>query len=324
MGLVAVLVHLGGPVTMVEDAYTAFKDENPAPASSGSRGDLNRRLFTLRSNGRIDYWQASWDQNQERPLLGQGAGSFEQYWLRERPFPSQIHDAHGLYAETLGEIGWIGLGLLVLTLGLPLLAALRARGDPLAPGAFGALTAYVAHAGVDWDWEMPAVTLVGLSCAAVLLIGARAYQPQRLTISNPGRVAILLALAAVTAFSLVGLVGNRALLNAQDAADDARWNEAAREARTAIDWAPWSGSAWRDLGRAQLGLGRSEEARSSLLKAVRKDPRDWYAWYYLGFTSRGSKRLRAYTRAARLNPFAEDIEPLRDRYRLPKAPVPSR
>jgi O-antigen ligase len=324
VGLVVVLIHFGGPVTMAEDAYTAFKDENPAPAARGPAGDLNRRLFTLRSNGRIDYWQASWDQNQGRPLLGQGAGSFEQYWLRERPFPSQIRDAHGLYAEALGEIGWIGLCLLVLALGLPLLAGLRARGDPLVPGAFGALTAYIAHAGVDWDWEVPAVTLVAFSSAAVLLICARARQPRRLTIGRPGRIAMVVALAAVTAFSVVGLVGNRALGNAEDAADAARWDEAAREARTATDWAPWSGQAWRDLARAQLGLGQVREARANLGKAIHKDPTDWRAWYYLGSASRGSERRRAYREAARLDPFAADIAPLRKRYHLPKAPEPRR
>jgi tetratricopeptide (TPR) repeat protein len=324
VGLAAVLVHFGGPVTMAEDAYSSFKDQNPAPASSGAPGDLNRRLFTLRSNGRIDYWEASWHQNQARPLLGQGAGSFEQYWLRERTFPSQVRDAHGLYAEFLGEGGWIGLGLLLLTLGLPLLAGLRARGDAFVPGAFGALTAYVAHAGVDWDWEVPAVTLVALSFGAVLLISARGRPSRPLAVRMPVRVALVAALLAIAAFSGVGLLGNRALGRAEAAADGARWDDAAREARAAKRWAPWSGAAWRDLGKAQLGLGRPGEARASLQKAVRKDPSDWRGWYYLGTASRGGERLRAYRRAERLNPFAEDIRPLRKRYHLPKPPEPTR
>ena len=255
VGVVAVLVHLGGPVAMAEDAYSSFKDENPAPSSSGATGDLNHRLFTLRSNGRIDYWDASWQQNHAHPLLGEGAGSFEQYWLRERSYPSQVRDAHGLYAESLGELGWVGLILIVLTLGLPLAAGVRARRNPLVPGAVGALTAYVAHAGVDWDWEMPAVTLVALASGAVLLICSRS-RSRRLATGLPARVVLVAALIAVGGFSAVGLVGNRALGRAEAAADTAQWRDAAREARAAKRWAPWAGSAWRDLGRAQLGLGR--------------------------------------------------------------------
>ncbi|HYP48808.1 MAG TPA: O-antigen ligase family protein, partial [Thermoleophilaceae bacterium] len=215
VALVVLLVRVDGPVALANDAYSAFKDENPAPRSAGAAGDLNNRLFTLRSNGRIDYWDASWKMNEARPLLGQGAGSFEQHWLRERPFPSQVQDAHGLYAEALGEIGWVGLGLIVLTLGLPLLAGLLARSDPLVPGAFGALCAYVAHAGVDWDWEVPAVTLVALACGAAMLVSARGRSSRRLALGSPARAALLVALVAVTALSGVGLVGNRALGKAE-------------------------------------------------------------------------------------------------------------
>ena len=75
--LVFVMVRFDGPAAIADDAYRSFKDENPAPATSNSpRNDLNQRLFALRSNGRIDYWEASWDQNQLRPLVGDGAGSF--------------------------------------------------------------------------------------------------------------------------------------------------------------------------------------------------------------------------------------------------------
>jgi len=34
-------------------------------------------------------------------------------------------------------------------------------------------SAYLVHAGLDWDWEYPVVTLAGLACGAALLIAAR-------------------------------------------------------------------------------------------------------------------------------------------------------
>ena len=44
-----------------------------------------------------------------------------------------------------------------------------ARRHPLVPGAAGAYAAYLVHTGVDWDWELPAVTLAGLLCGAAIL-----------------------------------------------------------------------------------------------------------------------------------------------------------
>ena len=322
VGLAVVLVRLGGPAEMADDAWRSFKDQNPAP--SGEINDLNRRLFTLRGLGRVEFWEASLRQNQERPLLGAGAGAFEQHWLRERTFASQIRDAHSLYMEMLGEVGWIGLALLALSLTLPLAAGLRARGHRLVPGAFGAFVAFLAHAGVDWDWEVPAVTLVALASAAALLIAARERTGRPAFVSLGVRVSLVAALFAVVAFSTIGLVGNRALGRAGAAAEQARWRDAEREARTAQRWAPWAAAAWQHMGKAELGLGRPRQARASLLEAARKDPRDWRIWYDLGTASGGRKRLQAYRRAARLNPFAEDVRVLRERgYRLPAAPEPT-
>jgi O-antigen ligase len=325
VGLAVVLVRFDGPVAMAEDAYRSFTDQNPAPRSATALNDLNRRLFTLRGYGRIDFWEASWHQNQARPVLGAGAGAFEQYWLRERPFPSQIRDAHGLYAEAVGELGFIGLGLLLLALGLPLLAGIRARHDVLVPGSLGAFTAFVAHAGVDWDWEVPVVTLVALSCAAGLLVCDRARTRGPLAVPFGVRAAAVAALVVIGGFSAVGLVGNRALGRAEAAANAARWQDAERESRTATRWAPWAAAGWQHWGRAQLGLGRARQARATLLEAVRKDPSDWRIWYDLGTVSRGQERLRAYRRAAQLNPFAEDVRVLRERgYDLPAPPEPTR
>ncbi len=75
-------------------------------------------------------------------------------------------DAHNLYLETLAELGPFGLVLLAAMLALPLVAALRVREHPFASAATGAYAAFLFHAALDWDWEMPAVTLAGLVCAS--------------------------------------------------------------------------------------------------------------------------------------------------------------
>ena len=101
----------------------------------------------------------------DEPLLGTGAGSFEEHWLQERPVSFPARDAHNLYLEMLAELGPLGLALLIATLALPLAAFRQARHGALGPAAAGALVAYLLHAAVDWDWEVPAVTIPALFCA---------------------------------------------------------------------------------------------------------------------------------------------------------------
>jgi O-antigen ligase len=129
---------------------------------------------------RTAYWQAALAEARARPLLGSGAGSFHLTWERRGPEALFVRDAHSLYVEALSELGPLGL---VLTLGLaivPISAAIRRRGDPITAVAGAAFVLFAAHAGLDWDWEMPVVTLTGLGCAAVVL--ARSPSPKTHTI----------------------------------------------------------------------------------------------------------------------------------------------
>src|SRR5207244_5280578 len=121
-------------------------------------------------SGRGPLWRQAWHDWESHRALGSGAGTFEPYWLQHRRTSANARDAHSLYLETLAELGPLGLALLVTTLALPLLLVARARSHPFVPGAFAAYLAYLIHAGGDWDWEMPAVTLLGLFCGAALLL----------------------------------------------------------------------------------------------------------------------------------------------------------
>jgi len=91
-------------------------------------------------------------------------------------FPYFVRDAHSLYLETLGELGIVGFLLLAGTLATGLAVAVarlaRARDPARAAVAalLGTLVAYLVGAGVDWMWELTAVTLVGV-CALGLLTG---------------------------------------------------------------------------------------------------------------------------------------------------------
>jgi hypothetical protein len=125
-----------------------------------------QRLASVQSN-RYAYWKVAVEAFADHPLLGEGSGGFRTAWLREREFRESVRDAHSLYLETAAELGLVGLlalGLLVAGCGL---AAVRA--GPAAAGSVAALAAYALHAGIDWDWELPALTLVALALAASLI-----------------------------------------------------------------------------------------------------------------------------------------------------------
>ena len=121
---------------------------------------------------RSAYWEAAFAELRERPLLGSGAGSYHLSWREHRPVEAEVRDAHSLYVETLSELGPVGLALVLVVVVVPLGVAVRRRGDPLAATAAAGFAVFAVHAGLDWDWEMPVVTLVALGCAAVLLTSA--------------------------------------------------------------------------------------------------------------------------------------------------------
>jgi O-antigen ligase len=307
-GVVAVFVGYGTPWSIAHRGYESFTA--PAPDRTAQEKDLNRRLSSFWGSGRAEFWHVAWRDAREHPLLGSGAGTYEQYWLRHRPIDSDVRDAHSVYLEMLAELGPLGLALVAIVLGVPLLAAVKAHRRPLVGAASGAYVVYLVHAGVDWDWEMTAVTVTALLCAAALLVSARTEQPPRSTGIGMRTLLVGVTLAAV-AYSLVGLMANTAASESSKAASAGNWDRAEAKAREAIRWAPWSSHGWQALGEAQVQQLKLSQARHSFHEALSKDPGDWSVWLELAFASSGRQRREAVQRAAVLNPRSPDIERIR-------------
>ena len=303
----AAVVRFGGPVDMVEEAYDAFTSAPEPPPT-----DLSERLFTFTGSYRPEIWKEAWNEYRDNPLLGGGAGTYEQYWNEHRPIDHKVRDAHNLYVETLGELGPIGLAALLVALAAPVAAAFGARRHPLAAGAFGAYVAYLVHAGADWDWELPAITVAAFACGAAL-IALRARPGSQLVPGLRLRIAVGAVAACMAGAAFVGLVGSSALAASDDAAvaNPTDWSEAAAEARKAQDWAPWSSEPWQRLGEAQLGQGDIADARRSFQHAIDEEPGDWLLWLRLAEASSGAERERALREAERLNPLSDEIREFR-------------
>ena len=290
--LVLALVRLGGPTGAVHE----FSQSGPTV-----KADKNRRLFSLSGSSRTQYWQVAWKEAEDHPWLGSGAGSFQRNWLRLRPAQLPVLDAHNLYLETLAEVGPVGLALLAALLATPAVAAFLARRHPLAAPALAGYLAYVVHAAQDWDWELPAVTLAALCCAAALLtLVEREPKP---AVGRTTKVAVVAAAGLLGLLALAALAGNAALGAASASLDADDPAHAARDARWAKRLVPWSADAWRLHGEALLSEGRVDGARRDFQAALRKDPSDWDVWVDLALVTRGTARNDAAEHAARLNPL---------------------
>jgi O-antigen ligase len=128
------------------------------------------RLVKFEAN-RKAYWRVALETFADHPVAGVGTASYQVEWRRKRTNADFVSDAHSLYLETLAELGIVGALLLAAlyataTTGL-VRGARAAPGDPALAAAAAVLAAFAIHAGVDWNWEMPAVTLPALIMAAV-------------------------------------------------------------------------------------------------------------------------------------------------------------
>jgi len=305
------VAHYGGPQHIASRTWDAFKSH---PTRVSDSGNLNQRLFSLSANGRLTQWRVAVDDYRAHPWLGSGAGTYEYVWWRERPSGSwHIRDAHSLYVEVLGELGPVGLALLLLAFSVPIFAVVKVRRHPLVPIALGAYVAFLIHAAVDWDWEMPALTISALLCGVAILVVARPSDDAGV-ISPRLRVGGMTATAAVALFAFVALMGNLALAASNKAADNLDWAKSADKARTATHWLPWSSDPWRQLAEAQYAQGQFSAAQANFRKGIAKDPNNWLLWAELGVSSDGPARRAAIEHALRLNPLAPELADYRKDY----------
>jgi O-Antigen ligase len=158
---------LAAIVALLVVPIAAAGGRQQAPPATGA---TNQRFASLGSN-RYGYWRIAIDTGLDHPLAGVGASGFRVAWLQHRDVDENVRDAHSLELETFAELGLVGVALLAALLGAVALSARAAhRVDPaLAAGPAAALTAWAFHSAIDWDWEMPALTLVAVVLAGALL-----------------------------------------------------------------------------------------------------------------------------------------------------------
>ncbi len=247
-------------------------------------GDERSRLTQFSDNGRIDGWRVSLNAFADAPLLGTGAGTFALTWSRDRPGIQDLNDGHSLLFEPLGELGIVGAALLVLgigALGWGAARGLRTAQRPAAALGVAVLVAWLLHASIDWDWEMPALTLPALAIAA-LAAGGRDAAPAR----SAGRDWAPRAVAVVV-LACLGLVGAGMALSQRDvdtaiaavhAGECPTAQAAARDAQRFGDSRP---EPHQVLAACAARDGDTALAVTEMRRALALDPDNWRLVYDL-------------------------------------------
>jgi hypothetical protein len=172
------------------------------------------------------------------------------------------------------------------------------------------LVTWLVHAGLDWDWEMPAVTVPVFALGgAVLARARRGARPDTSGRSSrrrcPGaRAAAALACVLLTA-PLAVLLGFEARLDgavdAERAGDCEEATARADSARALLDVRP---EPYRLLAVCHARAGSPRGAVDAYAAAARRDPGNWRDHYALALAraAAGLDPRRAARRARRLNP----------------------
>jgi len=308
--LLAVAFLVAGGPGRVSDAWDEFKEPS-------SPGEGTGRLSSAAGQSRYQYWVATVDQNATDPLTGTGSGTFEYWWTRNGENDDTVRDAHSLYMQTLGELGIVGLALLLAFLLVVLLggAWLALRGPPDRSGgdtarsvlaaAVAGCAAFALTAAVDWMWQLPVVPVAMLLLAAVA-VGGRHGEEARPSVPLAPRLACgLVAIAAIVAIA-IPLASTSLLRESEAEAQGGDLPAALEAARSAENVQP--GAATPRLQEALLleEMGDLTGAARAAREATERESTNWRHWLVLSRVEarRGNAAaaVGAYRRARSLNP----------------------
>lgn len=296
------------------DAVRELREELRGQGSTN--GDLTRDrlaaddLGDLGGQNRVDYWQVSLDAFEQEPLRGTGVGTFAERWASERPIPESVTEGHSVYLETLGELGLIGAALLTGVLVILLagfIAGLR-RGNrrPLYAAALGAAAAWLIHAAIDWDWELPVLTvwLFAFGGCALAVWRRRRAGARR---SPPGWARALAAAACgLAAVTPATIAVSQSRLDASVAAllrGDC--GEAERLAASASSTLPPRAEPYEILAYCHSRAGEHARAVAMISQAIDRDPGNWELRYGLALVrgAAGKDPSGAVRQLTRMNPL---------------------
>lgn len=311
LALVALLA-LGAPHAIVRD-WDGFIG---GAGTHATNGDLRQRLTDPSNNGRTPLWEVALNAFSASPVHGAGAGMYQTLWDRLRPRFAYVINAHSLYLQAMAELGLPGLLLLLTLLGAAILGlARRARGSQrsLYAALLAATLVWALHAGVDWDWEMPVVTVgffaaTGLALSARGSAGTRAAAASGWTPTHNTRLGLALLCLATIALP-VSIIGSQSNLGqAEHALYASDCTSAGPNALSSIGWLDVRPEPYEIVGFCDLERGMPRLAIAAMGEARSHDPSSWETYYALAIAqaSAGIDPRANVQRALHMDP----LEPL--------------
>jgi hypothetical protein len=308
-GAVVVALALGAPAA-VAHRWDQFVDQQ-APAAPL----LRDRLSSISSDGRIALWNIALNAFRAHPINGTGADTFEILYYEHRGDSSVVVNAHSLYIETLGDLGIVGLALVLLyVLGtlVGLAPVRRGRDRALYAALFSAGLAWALHAGVDWDWQMPAASL-WLAALGGLALGRPHRRRERSVRSVSLRAFVVgTAVVGVSVFPALVLASQVRLNEATSAYAQGGCARAVRFAHSSIDALGTRAPPWQMLALCAVQDDQFRRAQTDLRHGLAEDPSDWQLQAALAATTAilGHDARAQAAVALRLNPLDPGVRAL--------------
>ncbi|MGI9094462.1 MAG: O-antigen ligase family protein [Thermoleophilaceae bacterium] len=313
-GLVSLAVSERGLAGTVSDRVSEVTSESASTPSGAAR-------LGSASSSRSAYWRQAGQIFEERPLLGRGANTFGLARLLYRKDGLTAQQAHGFLAQTLADLGLIGVVLALALAAAWLAAAARATGlvsgrrrrrpefnderAALVAAALSAVT-FGLHSTIDWTWFVPGTSIAALVAAGFVVgrgplpaLGARPFVAAAASEGPGGRLhglvgagppdagrAIAATAVVVTAALCAWSVwqperADRATDRAYDLLDEGDFKGASEQVLRARELDPYSPAPLFTTATVLAEAGRLPAAYGVLEKAVREHPRDPETWVRL-------------------------------------------
>jgi O-antigen ligase len=283
-----VVVAIGGIIAIDPGKrLDAFK---VAPGQGPGYGHnfVESHLASTSGSGRWQFWSGAVDEFHSAPVIGHGAGSFEAFWAQHGSLDYFIRNAHSLWLETLGDLGIIGLVLLVGAFVTALaVGARRLRGqgrdDRAAIAALvGVVLAFALGAALDWVWQFAAIGGLAVVCLG-LLAGPASEAPGAERARRPrlplgARLATAVACLALLGFAALPLLGGDQLTSSRAVAATGNTNTAVSDALNARALEPWSSEPLTQLALVEEQAGHLQAARKWIGLATARNGDDWRLW----------------------------------------------
>jgi hypothetical protein len=310
VGVATLIVVLVGGAAVnaphkISHAFSSFTETKPPVDPE----ELQDRLTNLNNDGRLVQWELAVETFEHHPFGGTGAGTFARIWAQHGNGEIKVINAHSLYLEMLAELGFPGLLFLliaIIAIFVGLAGRIRGPDRVLYAALFAASLVWAVHAGVDWDWEMPATGFFFFGLGGMAIAAGRgegsAWLPR-----SPGRMAGVAlgigCLALVVSPALVAISQGK-LDTAVKELQAGDCGSASKQALDAIHVLSVRPDPYQVLGFCDSRAGQHELAISMLETAVARDKGEWESYYGLALVqgAAGQDPRAAARRAFELAP----------------------